>query len=103
MKRSLLIASLACISLLVAVPVYADEDTVITTPSVPPVPCTAEKPFTPQGDLLVQQTCPPGYLNCYVNCKGVNCCPSGYPYLNYCDCQCYPSSPNCSIGYAVCR
>lgn len=42
-----------------------------------------------------QYHCPDGTLSCitnFCNTVGLYCCPSGYPYLNHCDCLCYQSN-----------
>jgi len=63
-----------------------------------------------QGIEPIQSDDPcPGSLTCQTYmCGGTDknpyvCCPSGYPYLNHCDCKCYDSSDFPCGSYSYCR
>lgn len=48
--------------------------------------------------------CSSGYCECRTNaCQGGGCCPSNYPLLNLCDCQCYNSSDFDCSSYVNCN
>lgn len=64
----------------------------------------ASLPF-PRASWAQCNTCAPGGINCQssVNSCTNCCCPDGYPYLSYCDCTCYQSSPDCNNYNGSCR
>jgi hypothetical protein len=69
----------------------------VTTDAKSSAKCTDDK--IPDGDFVCHVTVCGGEYN-----GSSVCCPSGYPKLNECDCQCYPNDSNFECSrYAACN